>query len=152
MRIGLIDVDGHNYPNLALMKISAYHKSKGDSVEWAIGFDTYDIIYQSKVFDETYTEDIDYLPIAAEIRKGGTGYFRTVKEKNKIYNEIYHEGKWHNIGLNDVYRIGNEIYTRILPEEVEHIYPDYAIYFNDNDLKYDEETGECLGLSRKEKA
>lgn len=32
MKIGLIDVDGHNYPNLPLMKISAYHKSKGDEV------------------------------------------------------------------------------------------------------------------------
>ena len=27
MRIGLIDVDGHNFPNLALMRISAYHKA-----------------------------------------------------------------------------------------------------------------------------
>ena len=34
MRIGLIDVDGHNYPNLPLMKLSAYHKAQGDSVEW----------------------------------------------------------------------------------------------------------------------
>lgn len=33
MIIGLIDVDGHNFPNLALMKLSAYHKSKGDEVE-----------------------------------------------------------------------------------------------------------------------
>ena len=33
-RIGLIDVDGHNYPNLPLMKISAWHKKQGDSVEW----------------------------------------------------------------------------------------------------------------------
>ena len=34
MRIGLIDVDGHSYPNLPLMKISAFHKTKGDSVKW----------------------------------------------------------------------------------------------------------------------
>ncbi len=34
MRIGLIDVDGHNFPNLALMRISAYHKARGDAVEW----------------------------------------------------------------------------------------------------------------------
>jgi hypothetical protein len=34
MRIGLIDVDGHNYPNLPLMKLSAWHKAQGDSVEW----------------------------------------------------------------------------------------------------------------------
>ena len=29
-----MDVDGHNFPNLALMKLSAYHKSMGDDVEW----------------------------------------------------------------------------------------------------------------------
>lgn len=34
MKIGLVDVDGHNFPNLALMKLSAYHKAQGDSVEW----------------------------------------------------------------------------------------------------------------------
>lgn len=34
MKIGLIDVDGHNFPNLALMHISAYHKAQGDTVEW----------------------------------------------------------------------------------------------------------------------
>ena len=34
MRVGLIDVDGHNYPNLALMRLSSYHKAKGDLVEW----------------------------------------------------------------------------------------------------------------------
>lgn len=45
MKIGLIDVDGHNFPNLALMKISAYHKSKGDDVEWHNLFEKYDIVY-----------------------------------------------------------------------------------------------------------
>ena len=34
MNIGLIDVDGHNFPNLALMRISSYHKARGDTVEW----------------------------------------------------------------------------------------------------------------------
>lgn len=29
MRIGLIDVDSHGFPNLALMKISAWHKPHG---------------------------------------------------------------------------------------------------------------------------
>ena len=28
-KIGLIDVDGHNFPNIPLMKISAYHKARG---------------------------------------------------------------------------------------------------------------------------
>lgn len=58
MKIGLIDVDGHNFPNLALMKISAWHKKNGDSVEWWWGFSHYDRVYMSKVFDETYTPDI----------------------------------------------------------------------------------------------
>ena len=74
MKIGLIDVDSHNFPNLALMKISAYHKAKGDDVEWCVPMQPYDIVYQSKVFDDTYSKDIDYVPIAKEIIKGGTGY------------------------------------------------------------------------------
>lgn len=74
MKIGLIDVDGHNFPNLALMKISAYHKAKGDDVDWCIPLLHYDIVYQSKVFDETYSADIDYIPQADKIIKGGTGY------------------------------------------------------------------------------
>ena len=35
MRIGFVDVDGHNFPNLALMKLATYHKQRGDEVEWA---------------------------------------------------------------------------------------------------------------------
>ena len=35
MKIGLIDVDGHSgFLNLALMRLSAYHKARGDEVEW----------------------------------------------------------------------------------------------------------------------
>lgn len=30
MRIGLTDVDGHHFPNFALMKLAAWHKSKGE--------------------------------------------------------------------------------------------------------------------------
>ena len=74
MKIGLIDVDSHNYPNLALMKISAYHKAKGDTVEWWWGFGQYDRVYMSKVFDETYSPDITEPLNAEEIVKGGTGY------------------------------------------------------------------------------
>lgn len=74
MNIGLIDVDGHKFPNLALMKISAYHKAKGDNVEWCIPMMLYDIVYQSKVFDDTYSKDITFTPLADKIIKGGTGY------------------------------------------------------------------------------
>jgi hypothetical protein len=74
VNVGLIDVDGHNFPNLALMKISAWHKAKGDDVGWCIPLFHYDIVYQSKVFDDTYSNDIDYTPLADKIIKGGTGY------------------------------------------------------------------------------
>lgn len=94
MKIGLIDVDGHNYPNLALMKLSAWHKAQGDSVEWWFGFGDYDRVYMSKVFDDTYSPDIPEPLNAREIVKGGTGY-----------------------GLDNK-----------LPDEVEHIYPDYSLY------------------------
>lgn len=94
MKVGLIDVDGHHYPNLALMKLSAWHKSQGDTVEWWWGWGQYDRVYMSKVFDETYTPDIPEPVNTAEIIKGGTGY-----------------------GLDNK-----------LPDEIEHIYPDYSLY------------------------
>ena len=72
MNVGLMAVDS-NRPNLALMKISAYHKSKGDSVEWYTPFDQYDIVYMSKIF--SFTEDYrQYMINAKKIVKGGTGY------------------------------------------------------------------------------
>ena len=74
MKIGLIDVDGHNFPNLALMKISAWHKSQGDEVEWWWGWGHYDRVYMSKVFDDTYSPDVPEPINADEIVKGGTGY------------------------------------------------------------------------------
>lgn len=94
MKIGLIDVDGHNFPNLALMKLSAWHKQQGDDVEWWVGLKHYDRVYQAKVFDETYSKDLDSVVMADEIIKGGTGY--------------------------DMHKN--------LPDEIEHIYPDYDLY------------------------
>ena len=74
MNIGLIDVDSHNFPNLCLMKLAAYHKAQGDRVEWYNHDRHYDIVYQSKVFDDTYSKDIDFVPNATQVIKGGTGY------------------------------------------------------------------------------
>jgi len=72
MNIGLIAVDSH-YPNLALMKISAYHKEIGDSVEWYNPFDRYDKVYMAKVF--SFTPDFgQWITNAASIERGGTGY------------------------------------------------------------------------------
>ncbi|NDV68572.1 radical SAM protein [Dysgonomonas sp. 25] len=72
MKIGLIDVDGRNFPNLALMKIAAYHRQEGDTVEWCNHFEQYDKVYKSKVF--TFTPDDTTHIQATEIIKGGTGY------------------------------------------------------------------------------
>lgn len=86
MKVGLIDVDSHNFPNLALMKISAWHKAQGDEVEWWWGWGQYDRVYKSKVFDETYSRDIDDPVNATEIICGGTGYGLG----NKLPDEIEH--------------------------------------------------------------
>lgn len=118
MRIGLIDCDKffvkNDFPNLALMKISAWHKAKGDTVEWYLPFDDkYDIVYKSKVF--SFTEDFTDVINADKVYSGGTGY---------------------NIGL---YK-GVEIYQpprfddSLIPE-IEHIYPDYSLY-NIQDTAY----------------
>ena len=103
MKIGLIDVDGHNFPNLPLMKISAYHKAKGDEVSWYNPFEgEKDVVYLSKVFDSSISKDYDAPIYAEQIIKGGTGY-------------------------SDL--------AAVLPQEIEHHYPDYGLY-NINDTAY----------------
>lgn len=107
MKIGLYDVDSKNFPNLPLMKISAYHKSKGDEVEFIDYFQHYDKVYVSKVFGDEYSQ-IDMTCIDAdEIIYGGTGFAITI-ENGK---EVYHKDR-----DND------------LPYEIEHQYPDYSLY------------------------
>lgn len=69
MKIGLVDVDGHNFPNLALMKLSSYHKSQGHDVSWANPLEHYDQVFMSKVFTFTPYDDICYN--ADEIHRGG---------------------------------------------------------------------------------
>jgi len=72
MKIGLIDVDG-KMPNLALMKLSAFHKACGDEVTWYDPlFGGFDKVYASKVFD--FSADYGYWPDYCEIERGGTGY------------------------------------------------------------------------------
>lgn len=107
MRIGLIDVDGHNYPNLPLMKLSAWHKSQGDHVEWyePMFSGHMDKVYMSKVF--SFTPDYEYYIDADEVVKGGSGYSIELVDGK----EIYHKER-----------------DRDLPQEIEHIYPDYSLY------------------------
>lgn len=83
MRIGLVDVDGHsNFPNLALMKLSAWHKAQGDEVEMLFPMSSYDRVYMSKVFD--FTPDFNTCIDTKEIIKGGTGYDMSIRLPNEV--------------------------------------------------------------------
>ena len=110
MRIGLIDVDGHKFPNLPLMKLSAWHKQNGDTVEWynqlfhSVG-KPFDRVYMSKVF--SFTPDFPYYINADEVIKGGSGYCISLENGKEVYHKENDEQ---------------------LPYEVEHIYPDYGLY------------------------
>ena len=107
MRIGLIDVDGHNYPNLPLMKISAWHKAQGDHVEWyqPMFSGHMDKVYMSKVF--SFTPDYEYFIDADEVVKGGSGYCISLVDGKEVYDKSK---------------------DKDLTPEIEHIYPDYSIY------------------------
>ena len=74
MKIGLIDVDSHRWPNLCLMKLSAYHKAQGDDVEWWTPDGRYDLVYKSRVFTDTYSKDRITVTNTDELVCGGTGY------------------------------------------------------------------------------
>ena len=102
MKIGLIDVDGHHFPNLALMKISAYHKRQGDTVEWVNYFYRYDRVYCSKVF--TYTPDVAICIQSLEVVKGGTGY--------NLYDELFCDGEIPDYALYPMYKEAYGFLTR----------------------------------------
>ena len=114
-KLGIIDADlldnGTRHPNLACMKISAYHKSKGWKVELLESYDNldkYDLVTVSRVF--TYT---------------------------KVPNTIYEDGicldpKRPELGLKDNVKIGGTGFylenAPDLPDKIEHIMPDYHLY------------------------
>lgn len=122
MRIGLIDVDGHNFPNIPLMKISAWHKGQGDQVEWYDPWTAwlngdYDKVYMSKVF--SFTHDYEHPIYAKEVHRGGSGYAIHLENGREVFGE-----------------------DPILPEEIEHTYPDYSLY-NISDTAYGFMTRGC---------
>lgn len=111
MDIGLIDIEKYHepnkkFPNIPLMKISAYHKNIGDNVEWLEPNKHYDKVYVSKVF--SFSEDYpDLLINADKIVYGGSGYaISLVNDK-----EVYDKSK-----------------DKPLDQEIEKQYPDYALY------------------------
>lgn len=135
MKIGLIDVDNREklsncFPNIVLMKISAWHKSKGDHVEWysPLFGGHYDRVYMSKVF--SFSPDYDYYIDADEVIRGGSGYAIKLMDGTEVYDKsIDHD----------------------LPEEIEHIMPDYSLYFND-DVDFKDGKLTKLGIQHRETA
>lgn len=116
IKIGLIDADNWGnldkcFPNLPLMKLSAYHKARGDCVEWYNG-DHCDLVYISKVFSFTKEPEINI--DADQIIRGGSGYAIELQDGM----EVFHKERHFN-----------------LSEEIEHIFPDYSIY-NITDTAY----------------
>lgn len=107
MKIGLYDVDSHNFPNLALMKISAYHKAKGDCVEFINFLEHYDIVYVSKVFGDEYSQINQTCINADKVVYGGTGFAIEIENGKEIYDKDK---------------------DKPLPDEIEHMYPDYSLY------------------------
>ena len=107
MKIGLYDVDSKGFPNLPLMKISAYHKSQGDDVDFINFCEHYDIVYVSKVFGEEYSGADMTCIDADKIIYGGTGFAITIVNGKEEYNKDLDE---------------------FLPYEIEHQYPDYSLY------------------------
>ena len=107
MKIGLIDVDGHNFPNLPLMKLSAWHKRNGDDVDWYYPLISghVDKVYMSKVF--SFSPDYEYYIDADEVVKGGSGYCIQLIDGKEVYNAEKETS---------------------LPYETEHIFPDYSLY------------------------
>lgn len=101
MNIGLIDVDSHNFPNLVLMKLSAWHKTKGDNV-FLLKPD--DVLKGGNLFCEydkmigacVFTENKD---IADKLEDCGVHIAGTGTGKSET-----------------------------LPDEIEHIMPDYSLY------------------------
>lgn len=94
-RIGLHDSDKTGFPNLALMKLSAYYKKLGADVGWWIPLEQYDRVFSSKVF--TFTPEEQALPDCTV--KGGTGYgimdmlpehIDTIFPDYSLYPECHH--------------------------------------------------------------
>ena len=114
MKIGLIDVDAQSrgkvtFPNLPLMKLSAWHKAQGDEVQWysPLLSGHMDRVYMSKAFGDEYTADYNYPIDADEIIRGGSGYAITIENGKEVHNRAL---------------------DKPLPPEIDHIYPDYSLY------------------------
>ena len=110
--------DTVGFPSLPLMKLSAYHKSLGDTVEFIQEGEHYDKAYLSKVFNLPTVRKIPASPpkfYADEVEKGGSGYAIDIVDGIEVFRKERHFD---------------------LPAEIEHIYPDYSIYPKYQDIAY----------------
>ncbi|GHV13933.1 radical SAM protein [Clostridia bacterium] len=110
MKIGLLS-DAVNFPSIPLMKLSAHHKARGDTVKLIDDFsEHFDVAYCSKSFNLPLIKKIPTLPrlpLADKVFSGGTGFAIETSDGKERYDK-----------LND----------GALPAEVEHSYPDYGLY------------------------
>ncbi len=70
MQIGLIDLDGTGFPSLPLMKLSAWHKAKGDEIVFNMPLFRVDMTYVACVFPN----NTDKLPESENVILGGSGF------------------------------------------------------------------------------
>jgi hypothetical protein len=101
MNVGLIDVDGTSFPNLVLMKLSAWYKSQGH--------DTFLLKPDDILKGENLFTPYDKLVGACVFTKNA-GTARTLQSMGADIGGIGVDNK------------------RVLPDEIEHIYPDYSLY------------------------
>lgn len=146
MRIGLIDADimwgehvsGRRYrntkadifPNLSLMKLSAYYKSEGHDVEWYNGIgEPYDMVFVSKVFSTTPTSR-EYIR-SGMVYYGGTGFCIELENGKEVYREpqTFDES-------DRLIKFHQGYFISQLRPEVEHIMPDYSLYPTIQDTAY----------------
>ena len=93
MKIGLYDIDSIK-PNLALMKLSAWHKSQGDDVSFysPLFYDLYDKIYASKIFLKSQA-----FYLHNDMIRGGSGFVDTLTKKLPYHIEhIYPDYSLYN--------------------------------------------------------
>ena len=154
MKIGIIDAEiigksKHRFPNLVCMKISSYHKSKGDSVTLLLDYDSvddYDRVYISKVFTDTEIpcEPVDKTGKSCDTIKEWYADNPFLKRPNIEYG-----------GTGFYYRDAPP-----LPDVIEHSFPDYHLYdewvemciekaVSKDDMDEDEYIAKCKRIARQ---